>query len=91
MGRCTGVGPRVPLLPCPFGRQDPTLGRVSSRKWNLAVFLEGFGEGVSRAPISFQGTRLNKDSLTLVFDDNMSEKGAPLISGLKLDSHFHLT
>ena len=32
-----------------------------------AAFLEGFGEGVGRAPTSSQGTRLNKDSLSLVF------------------------
>lgn len=56
----------------------------------MAAFLEGFGEGVSRAPTSFQGTRRNKDSLTLVFDDTMLEKGVPLSSGLGLDSYFHL-
>lgn len=50
-----------PSLATPFqaygrGAWEPTLGRVCSRKQDVAAFLEGFGESAARAPTSFQGS-----------------------------------
>ena len=59
-------GQLSPLLSCPslatlfqaYGRGawQPPLGRVCSRKQDVAAFLEGFGESAGRAPTSFQGS-----------------------------------
>ena len=59
-------GHLFPMLPCPSlvtpfqacGRAAwrPTLGRMVSRKKDVAAFLEGFGERAGRVPTSFQGS-----------------------------------